>query len=176
MRSPSSRRANTWTAIQTGLHRVMSSRAVLAQDLGDGLSPDLKGMRAAKLRQISPDSPKRQLLVLRRAEPSFFFHLPKSACPLSSPRHVGCAVGFSNVHLIWNTACEAAISITDAQTTLVDSMTDHTRPHCCRLACLRIAWAQHVRVWTRPPHRNRPRPASGSNPSFCVLLSSKLSK
>lgn len=48
MRSPSSRRANPWTDIQTGLRPVVSSRAVLAQDLGDGLSPDLKGMRAAR--------------------------------------------------------------------------------------------------------------------------------
>lgn len=90
MRSPSSRRANPWTDIQTGLHPVMSSRAVLAQDLGDGLSPYLKGMRAARLWQISPDSPERQLLAPCRAEPCYFSYLPKSACLLSSPKRGMC--------------------------------------------------------------------------------------
>lgn len=61
IRSPSTRSAKPWSAIQTQLHHMMSNTAVLAQELLDDCAKSCSERRAASLRQIPLNNPKRQL-------------------------------------------------------------------------------------------------------------------
>lgn len=131
----------------------------------------LEQRRAARLRQIPPDSPKRQLPA--QASPT----LGKSPSPLGSPRYNGMCCELSNMTVIRNADCKVteSMNIRDAQTTLVDCNMEISspQPKCCRWAELHPVWGLHAQVWIRPLCSKWPMSPSGSKTAFSVLLCSQ---
>lgn len=162
-----------WSAIQTGLHHMMSSIAVLAHELlGDHVKSCLEGRRAARLRQIPLDSPKRQLPAqanptLGRAMP----HLPLVQISLSSEIAKIRRMCRTTLKHASNLKCSLQIYRKHKHLRRSNCLVDFTlSPKAAGGLAFTLFGTNVEVVQTTPLCSKWPRSPSGSKPAFSVLL------